>query len=323
MGSGISIRANVDSPTMPGKKHVISSALDDCGGRDAIFDQLLQIARDPATDPYQKYIRRKLEYEEREPGCFSLKVHKDGRKMRGLKLQDNSQDPPVECRVCRYNRERGTIAIEYSNSDGDMKGIQCFLFLDSPLRLEFWVDNGGEHRGDETVAAVLRYEWLNSVVERLAKVPVSVQDGVPSPAGDGLESAMSDPLDAFFTYDKLLTELVEELRTPPDGFFMVTSKDIVNASGSCFEQVLNNGETQISLVHRFDAEKGTASVQAKHGGFVLLQTNYVAHRDPLRLECWMEYESGRVRLGSRCAGNELQALVIRLLARVQRTCQLL
>uniref|UniRef100_A0A7S1L563 Uncharacterized protein n=1 Tax=Alexandrium catenella TaxID=2925 RepID=A0A7S1L563_ALECA len=314
------MRPNVDSPTMPGKRHVVSGPLSEYGDRNAIFDQLLGIARDPAMDAKQKYVRRNVEVVEREPSCFEVKVQKCGRKLRSLKLQENSQDPPEEALICRYNRDRGTIAVETEAMHSFPKCIQCFLFLNDPLRLEFWTEIDGQHHGDEKSAWFLQFFWLNSVAERMAKVPVSVQDDVDSPAGGGLKSAMSGSLDTFFTYDKLVEGLIEELRVPPEGFFVVTSRDLPQDG---FEQVVNNSEAQLAIVYKFDHDKGTALVQTKHGGYVLLNTSYAIHRDPLRLECWMEYESGRVRLGSRCAGNELQELVNRLLGRVQRTCLLL
>lgn len=319
MGSSTSVQADVISTAFPGKKHVILHGLGKYGERDTIFEQLLRIAGDPGqrTD---MYLRRNVEQTARDPGSFAVKVSQDGRKLQALNLQKAGDDPPAECSVCRYNRERGTIAVESQDS---LNGtyIQCLLFHNEPARLEFWLDVPGDrqHYGDEVAASFFQERWLGPLaLALLPKLPLAFYANEPSAGGDW-QCAVTSSLETIISHEELLAGLAEDLRVPQEGFIIMSARTA--QAGYLAQQVRREGWPILTRTHRTDAEGG-ATVEVKRGDCLLATTHFAARREPLRLECWLEYEGG-VRLGSRSAEMELREFVRRMLERLQKAACLL
>uniref|UniRef100_A0A7S1S5K5 Uncharacterized protein n=1 Tax=Alexandrium catenella TaxID=2925 RepID=A0A7S1S5K5_ALECA len=318
MGAKIAFQVHheVDSPSNPGQKCCLTDSLDKFTTFDGLFDEILENIKDPLL-PTENWLVKEVVITDEGPEEFAVKVIHDARKLAtfGWGKEDGSDRVRSWVKV-RHNRAKREIITEEYWEDGRME-IRCFTkFLSDPLRVEFWGEHcSGERRCGQIYARIVKYQFLMPSLKKLVCRKVPVKLGTPSIDDRGGTSVISEALDDYTSYIGLMNLLQEALKSPAEKANLPVTE--INdhefelktpgppkkfpAPGEEIERDI------LTWLYKFDADNGQINAVVSVGN-ELLHTSWIrVHRDPLRLEHWIE--QGGKRLAGRCETFMLQEII--------------
>lgn len=311
----MNVQHEVDSPTMPGMKSCVTESLEEYCTFNSLFDQILNIIRDPLV-PTENFLLKSLTVTEDGPEEFTVKVIHDAKKLEtfGWGKEDGTDRVRSWVKVWHSRSKRELITEEY-HEDGRME-IRCTArFLSDPLRIEFWGDHvSGARRCGKFYAAVVKHMFIVPSLKSLVKRKVYVAHSVRAVDGHGV-SCLSDPLDDYATYDGLMYLLLDVLKSPAKkGKFEFTE-----IAENQFEIKLPGPPIRppegdeppprvtLTTLYKWDYERGQINAVISVGNDLLHTAWIRVHKDPLRLEYWIE--EGVTRLAGRMETVLLQEIV--------------
>jgi len=318
MGAKISFKVHheMESPTAPGVKSCVSDSLEPYCTYDGLFDEILAEIKDPLL-PMENWLVKEVIITDDGPEEFTVKVLHDAKKLETFGWGKEDGTDRVRSWVkCIHSKERREIICEEYHDNGDMEIRNFTIFLTDPLRVEFWGDHcSGVRRCGKIFARILKYQFLTPALKRLASRKISVKLGTPSIDDRGGLSAMSDSLDEYTSYVGLMDLLEEALKNPAQK----AKLSVTDISPKEFEMKIPGPPKKfpapgeeierdvLTWLYRFDNEVGQISAVVSVGN-ELLHTSFVkVHKDPLRLEHWIE--QGGKRLAGRMEVLLLQEIV--------------
>lgn len=305
-----------ESESQPGQKCIVSDSLEEFITFDTFLDELIRRLRSPLL-PMEEKVLKSLDVVDHSESDFTVKVTNDGKKLDswGIGKGDGSDVIRLWQRS-RVAREARIIQSETYSDDGAVELMNTTVFLENPLRIEFWFEKpDGTRVHDETAKNMLQYFFINPIILAAMKRKVIVSPDVESPSGGGAQSAVTGELDDFLSYDEAFdgimkaikdvyrTGTVEEV-TPTE--YLLTSSAIANplaqkdSAGMDQEFVMRQRCTH-------SRSKGEIVLVSMIGN-ELLNTSFIYfHQNPLRIEHWDE--DGGTRHHGRAQAAQMQGWV--------------
>jgi len=322
MGSGpsVEVEANVESPTTPGKRSVMTASLEEYCTFHEFFDAIVPILREP-LHPLESLVLKRLEVVELGPEEFTVKIIHDGQKLTAYGFGSYTNDGADLVRLwqtVRCSREKREIVMEEYDEEGKPRTTCITRFLSDPLRLECWCEMAdGERKCGDDMAALLKSFYVVPVIKGLMKRKVVVTCSVDSPGGSG-KSAISGSLDEYCDYDTCFDAAIQVLQDSVKG------GEIIDLSEEVFEMTLRapaigdfDADAKMVQLVRHRREVGEIVNVASVGGQLLYTSWIKVHKEPLTVEHWTEVDGKRTC--SRQEASVLQLFVDSIISKTDGT----
>lgn len=317
MGTGPSVHADVDSPTMPGMKSCVSDPLDEyCDDIDAFFDELLAMMKEPVSLG-EVAVLKKVELNEQGSEECTVRVVLDGEKLLsygfGSSASPDGEDVTRIWQRLMWSRDKRYIeAQNYDPADGITEHDRWRInLLSDPFRLEVVILKDFAGVGTKVVAWIMEEAWIKPILSIIKGRRVKIKRNVSSPFGGGM-SAVSEPLDRHIDFDALFEAVLRRIR-----LLGGHDSQVIDISDSEFEATAStevfgggigpgfpNQALKYSVKH--DRTSGEVVLVVSIGNHLLYTHFFVLHKDPLLLETWVE-QDGR-RHAPKFTGDHLQIL---------------
>jgi len=229
MGSGplVAVHPNVDSPTEPGVKSVVTDPIDGLCDPETFWDCLMVRMREPLW-PREDTVLKELRVVDHSPEEFTVRVILDGHKLKILgwieqlrwhgllRMFEQVPDGEDFCRYCARvvtdRQRRVIVSTEYDPADSTtVRNVTTTRFLSDPFRIEVSsVLDGGRKHGPQ-LAAFIQHCYLNPILRSRQREKVKVESDVDSPSGGG-KAAITQTIDAYFRADTILEDLVQGIQ---------------------------------------------------------------------------------------------------------------
>jgi len=330
MGNWASIKVKPDQESIacPGEK----SAMSDPIGEDLVdnveefFAELVETVKDPIDFGRQEqWYTKDLAINDKDPDNFTVKVMFDGVKLKKVFGKENDDD------LCRYwfkvNVDRHKLYMKTVGIDAETEketGMEFHTQFhpnkeDKTVRIEVWgIDDEGNRRSGELVSGYTELAWVKPLLLCRLGQKVKVSSNIQS-YDTGGRSALTEPLDDYFTADQFYEALVEIIKQEGTDW----KADVAYKSDTEFTMAweadiplppeLVNQETGASTWHFSFAKKvlldpvNRQIVLHEHLWQELTLTQfYRITKDPVRCEFWQMMPSGVRRGGGR------EACIVRL-----------
>lgn len=294
------------------------------------FAELVETVKDPIdfTKQEEKWLTKDIEIQGKDPDKFNVKVMFDGAKLKKLFPAKENEDD-----ICRYrfavivDREKlymKTVGLDEKNEEDT--GMQFHTQFhpnkeDKTVKIEVWgVDGEGIRRSGEYISGYAELIWVKPLLLCRLGQKVKVSSNIES-YDTGGRSALTEPLDDYFTADQFYEALVDHIKQEGIDF----KADIAYKSDTEFtmawehdfplppELVQANQESGVSTWHfafekkvLLDPENRQIVLHEHFGQELTLTQFWRITKDPVRCEFWQMLPSGVRRGGGR------EACVVRL-----------
>mmetsp|Transcript_62969 Transcript_62969/g.195307 ORF Transcript_62969/g.195307 Transcript_62969/m.195307 type:complete len:365 (-) Transcript_62969:30-1124(-) len=313
---GIKVHPDVDSPTCPGEKSVLSDPIPKnlCDDPKQMFEELIVLckANVPIFEiPFFKEISEK-QIGERE---WEVKIILDGKLRKKFGKQESEEDYVCNWYKVYIDREnlemRGEDIEDDGTPEGKSKGSSRSLFVmdkeTDSFRVESWAVNPeGKRFHGERWANYVEFVHLRPILAIGYLTQTKMQFNVDSPSGEG-KSTMSGDLGEYFPdgpdelFMAFLTLFKQDTLLLPGG-----SVDYTEDEGNAFtaensfdmpDEKGNKSAIKFTICRTVDVdeEKRLITVRAKivESGVPYGDEFYQFHEEPLRVEFWAQRPSGK------------------------------
>lgn len=315
----VKCHANVDSPTDPGFKSVVSESLEEYCTAEAFYDALWMLMRSP-VHPMEAHMVKEQQVEDHGEEDFTVRVIYDGLKLKSYGLAPDDKDYYKLNQRVVGNRKEFTIVTQDMKRDGTHIYTGFCKLVRNPLRLEYSRIVDGERRFGQVLASVVETTYVAPVLAVLAKRKAKVLPDHESELHGGGPSAISEPLDEWLTFDMAFEFLIEALKYPPE-VPQEQKTELVETEDS-WELIYYEHEKLRELNYardstlpardmrymgKVDRAAGEIVVVCSVGQELLFTSFTHFHRDPVRIESW-QVADGK-RLGGVAEASVLQGYV--------------
>lgn len=338
----ISVHPNQPSVTDPG----LLSAWTDPIGEDLVddvhefFSELIEVCKDPVNDLLgERWFLKNLEVTPLgDPDEFEIKVILDGAKLKRVIPEKQDEEDFVRSRLY-IKADRKTLTLTTAELAGEA-GLEKKWHLFSRMhpnaeeknfRTEIWlIDKEGVRRSGIFIAGFAEHLWVKPLLMCRFGQKVKVRSNIDVHESGG-RSALSEPLDEFFTPDAFFESLVASVK-----------QDVINAKAELnykndmefdakwdvelpLPENLQNKETGQTTFH-LSAGKNVVTdpkglqicIQDRFMGELMNSDFWRVHRDPCRIEFWKILPNGQ-RVGG---GKEACLLRLKLLGMINEAAVL-
>jgi len=322
--SRVQVYKNAASPTDDGRRSCITGPLDGFIQYDALWDQLIELLRNP-TDVaglHDPAVTQVSETEFTISKTLDMKQF-DVKAMHNLGLHrlllDNSmltkwtaQDTKFTERYL-FDKSNGRIRAERFGPINELVERSWTVLLRDPLRVEFWIEVPGFRRCGPVILHAARWKLLNPAIKRLfgdgymwqmfkgrGEAKDFLKESAESPLQPGTYSVVSDPLDDIVDFEALWAATVDVLRYPEpqeDKDWEKAEVDQISDTEFTVRRVFDPNHPKVEEVKpyntwdkvRLDKPNGAIVADTFNSeGVLQITTWYVIHRQPVRVECWCE-----------------------------------
>lgn len=323
----MAVHPNVDSPTEPGMKSVVTDPIDEYCDLETFWDCLMGRIREPLW-PREDAVLKELQLIDHSPEEFTVRVILDGKKLKLLgwmeqlrwlgltRLFEQVPDGEDFCRfwarVVTDRKHHIVVSTEYDPADGKtVRNVTTTKFLRDPFRIECSTVLQGERKHGPKLATFMQTCYLNPILTARRENKVEVDMDVDSPSGHG-KSAMSQALDAYLEADVLFEELVRAIQKA-DGasnieYISDTQFELTSVMQTPSLEGQDLVQRQMKQLVRFEHGKEEIVIVSSVDAELLSTCFFRIHRDPdLRVEHWSE--TGGLRIGGKVEAEYLTVLV--------------
>lgn len=337
-----SIKVHPDLPSLacPGELSAWTDPVteDMCDNVQEFFAELVDQVKEPFLSIVNLEVcfLKDLEVTERSPDEFELRVIFDAKKLQQhlpwLNIEEDVVYSWWELVVDRPKLHMKTTEWEPGTDKVRKHTINTVMHPDRTERnfkIEIWcIGKEGTRRSGPFIAQVVEWMYLKPLLACRFKQKVKVQGSIEICDTGGL-SAMSDPLDEYFTAEGFFQALVDLIKADASNF----RGDVISKSDMEFEtrwqqdyplpEMFQNKETgqkslTVDVVNNVvvDPKGLLLCVQERRLDELIMTTFYRVTRDPVRCECWQMWPSG-VRRGGGKQACELRLRLLQLISEAE------
>mmetsp|Transcript_122541 Transcript_122541/g.261501 ORF Transcript_122541/g.261501 Transcript_122541/m.261501 type:complete len:347 (-) Transcript_122541:30-1070(-) len=314
-------KADVDSPTDPGTKSVVSDPFPENITFEAMWENIKDWFKHPQMLPVEALAVKRVETVEHSANDFTTKVIMNGQILDKYGMgKGDGTDVVAHNYHVTFDLEKKEIVNRCKKSncwlgeeDGDDKTyILCltrFFKSEPPIQYDFVCTSYMEEpprRLSGPEAIQLTFGVTDPIAQRLATTKVPTIPDVPSPGGGG-QSIVTADFREHSSYDSFFPALVGVIkgglkdRAPPG-----SEAQLIEMSATKFRLEYKDqlsGVTVMTMVEH-DQDKGDISIIATVEDKVLTESHRKIHREPLVYEAWNVNTEGE-----RYAGHQLSYLL--------------
>ncbi|CAK0807375.1 unnamed protein product [Prorocentrum cordatum] len=287
------VKAAVSQPSIASNsaddKSSLSQPLDKVADWKAVWEELISVSKHPVAKMVPEL--RSYDLEEVSASEFYVTL--------------NTAAPALQYIVhCKYDKAHGVFSAESSGNDNSEPEKTWALFYKEPLVIECW----GEQkiaRGFGAARCEQIKAFLDTVIKRVR--PDLGRSGVQVTSNEKLRCAISSPLDAILSFDRLWNELVELLKRPQtQGVLKEATLKVASDTEFTVVHTLDGAslprpeakgkgkgkgvdDVKTILKYRIDKSKGEVYRDCYRMAGGLIDRGWIMVRTrPLRLESWTE-----------------------------------
>uniref|UniRef100_A0A7S1RY68 Uncharacterized protein n=1 Tax=Alexandrium catenella TaxID=2925 RepID=A0A7S1RY68_ALECA len=340
MGNVGAIRVHPDQPSLacPGERSTFTDPIGEGLVEDVqeFFEELADSMRNPLSWSFEYVFLKEVDVTSPSPDEFQVRVVLDGQKIRRhIPWIQGEEDIIRSWYEGSIDRERlylETTEFEPVPEKTRRHSLHSVMHPDRRSRsfkVEVWcMGKEGTRRSGELIAGIVEWMWVKPLLACRFGQKVRVHCNIEVPESGGT-SAMTEPLDAYFTAEQFFRAVVAlamEEGTPGREIAHKSSMECEVRWRQDFPlpaDVLINRETgqktlnvEASRIVVSDPKGLQIAIQERFFDELAMSTFYRIHQDPVRCEYWQGLPSGQ-RAGGAQQARQLRLLLLKLVSEAE------